>query len=186
MDDKQIVDLYWERSETAISETAKKYGKYCRYIAFNILHNDEDSKECVNDTYLRAWNNIPPHRPSVLRTFLGKITRNLSLDRYEQFNAEKRNSGQMPLVYDEIQECIPPLDSTANIIEEIALTEVFNRFLTSLSLEQRKVFMRRYWFFSSIKEIATDYGMSESKVKMSLLRSRNELKKMLVKEGISL
>ena len=107
MDDKQILDLYWERSEAAISETSKKYGKYCRYIAFNILHNDEDSEECVNDTYLRAWNSIPPNRPSVLKTFLGKITRNLSLDRYELLNAKKRNGGQMPLILDEIQECIP-------------------------------------------------------------------------------
>lgn len=151
MDDKQIVDLYWERSETAISETSKKYGKYCRYIAFNILRNDEDSEECVNDTYLRAWNSIPPNRPSVLKTFLGKITRNLSLDRYELLNAKKRNDGQMPLIFDEIQECIPSLDSTENIVEEIA----------------------------------TEYGMSESKIKMSLFRSRNELKKLLEKEGIS-
>ena len=140
MDDKQILDLYWERSEAAISETSKKYGKYCRYIAFNILHNDEDSEECVNDTYLRAWNSIPPNRPSVLKTFLGKITRNLSLDRYELLNAKKRNGGQMPLILDEIQECIPSLDSTENIVEEIALTDILNRFLSSLSLEQRKIF----------------------------------------------
>ena len=179
MDDKQILDLYWERSEAAISETSKKYGKYCRYIAFNILHNDEDSEECVNDTYLRAWNSIPPNRPSVLKTFLGKITRNLSLDRYELLNAKKRNGGQMPLVFDEIQECIPSLDSTENIVEEIALTDILNRFLSSLSLEQRKIFMRRYWYLSPIKEIATEYGMSESKIKMSLFRSRNELKKLL-------
>ena len=185
MDDKQILDLYWERSEAAISETSKKYGKYCRYIAFNILHNDEDSEECVNDTYLRAWNSIPPNRPSVLKTFLGKITRNLSLDRYELLNAKKRNGGQMPLVFDEIQECIPSLDSTENIVEEIALTDILNRFLSSLSLEQRKIFMRRYWYLSPIKEIATEYGMSESKIKMSLFRSRNELKKLLEKEGIS-
>ncbi len=186
MEDKQIVDLYWERSETAISETARKYGKYCRYIAFNILRNDEDSKECVNDTYLRAWNSIPPHRPSVLKTFLGKITRNLSLDKYEQYNAEKRNSGQMPLILDEIQECVPASDNTENIIEEMALTEILNRFLSSLSLEQRKIFMRRYWYLSPIKEIATEYSISESKVKMSLFRSRNELKKLLEKEGISI
>lgn len=185
MDDKQILDLYWEHSEAAISETSKKYGKYCRYIAFNILHNDEDSEECVNDTYLRAWNSIPPNRPSVLKTFLGKITRNLSLDRYELLNAKKRNGGQMPLIFDEIQECIPSLDSTENIVEEIALTDILNRFLSSLSLEQRKIFMRRYWYLSPIKEIATEYDMSESKIKMSLFRSRNELKKLLEKEGIS-
>lgn len=185
MDDKQILDLYWERSEAAISETSKKCGKYCRYIASNILHNDEDSEECVNDTYLRAWNSIPPNRPSVLKTFLGKITRNLSLDRYELLNAKKRNGGQMSLIFDEIQECIPSLDSTENIVEEIALTDILNRFLSSLSLEQRKIFMRRYWYLSPIKEIATEYGMSESKIKMSLFRSRNELKKLLEKEGIS-
>lgn len=186
MDDKQIVALYWERSETAISETAQKYGKYCRYIALNILHNDEDSEECVNDTYLRAWNNIPPHRPAVLKTYLGKITRNLSLDRYEKLNAEKRNSGQMSLVFEELQECLPSLESTESMIEEITLTDILNRFLSSLSSEQRKVFMRRYWYLSPIKEIAAEYGMSESKVKMSLLRSRNKLKKMLEKEGISI
>lgn len=186
MDDKQIVDLYLERSETAISETSKKYGNYCRYIAFNILRNDEDSEECVNDTYLRAWNSIPPNRPSVLKTFLGKITRNLSLDRYELLNAKKRNSGQMPLIFDEIKECIPSsLNTEENIVEEIALADILNRFLSSLSLGQRKIFMRRYWYLSPIKEIATEYGMSESKVKMSLLRSRSKLKKKLEEEGIS-
>lgn len=186
MDDKQIVDLYFERSETAISETARKYGKYCRYIAFNILHNNEDSEECVNDTYLRAWNSIPPHRPTALKTFLGKITRNLSLDKYDRLNAKKRNGGQMSLIFDEIQECLPASDNTENIIDEMALTDILNRFLSSLSLEQRKIFMRRYWYISPVKEIAAEYGISESKVKMSLLRSRNELKKMLEKEGISI
>lgn len=186
MDDKQIIDLYWERSENAISETERKYGKYCRCIAFNILQNDEDSEECVNDTYLRAWNSIPPHRPSVLKTFLGKITRNLSLDKYEQLNAAKRNSGQMPLIFDEIGECLPSSDSAENIIEEMALTEILNRFLSSLPSEQRKIFMRRYWYLSPIKEISTDYGISESKVKMSLHRSRNKLKNLLEKESISI
>lgn len=184
MDDEQIVDLYWERSETAVSETEHKYGKYCRYIAFNILRSEEDSEECVNDTYLRAWNSMPPHRPSVLKTFLGRITRNLSLDRYELRKADKRNHGQMPLVFEELQECLSASDNTENIIEEIAITDILNRFLSSLSFEQRKVFMRRYWYLSPIKEIAAEYGMSESKVKMSLFRSRNELKTMFEKEGV--
>lgn len=186
MEDKQIVALYWERSETAISETAHKYGKYCRYIAFNILHNNEDSEECVNDTYLKAWNNIPPHRPSVLKTFLGKITRNLSLDKYEQLRAGKRNRGQMTLIFDEIQECLPSTNITENVVEEIVLTDILNRFLSTMSLERRKIFMRRYWYLSPIKEIASEYGISESKVKMSLLRSRNDLKNLLEKEGISI
>lgn len=186
MDDKQIVDLYWERSETAISETAKKYGRYCHYIAFNVLHNDEDSEECVNDTYLNAWNSMPPHRPSVLKTFLGKLTRNISLNKYKQLTAEKRGNGQVPLIIDELQECIPAIESTESIIDDMVLVDVFNRFLASLPVEQRKIFMRRYWYMSSVKEIAADYGMGESKVKMSLLRSRNELKRLLEKEGITI
>lgn len=186
MDDKRIIALYWERSETAIAETAHKYGKYCRYIAFNILCNEEDSEECVNDTYLRAWNSISPHRPSVLKTFLGKITRNLSLDKYEKLNAQKRNNGQITSIFDEMQECLPASDNTENIIEEMDLTDILNRFLSSLPAEQRKIFMRRYWYFSSIKEIAVDYGLSESKVKMSLYRLRNELKSLLEKEGVRL
>lgn len=186
MDDKQIVDLYWERSETAISETAKKYGRYCHYIAFNILHNDADSEECVNDTYLNAWKSMPPHRPSALKTFLGKLTRNLSLNRYKQLTAEKRDNGRMPLIIDELHECLPATKSTENIIDDITLADAFNSFLASLSVEQRKIFMRRYWYLSSVKEIATDYGMGESKVKMSLLRSRNKLKELLEKEGIAI
>lgn len=186
MDDKQIIDLFWERSETAISETESKYGRYCRYIAYNILRNDEDSKECVNDTYLRAWNSIPPRRPVVLKTFLGKITRNLALNRYEYLNAGKRNKGQIPLVFEELQECLPSDDNTENIIDDMALTELLNAFLASLPPEQRKIFMRRYWYMSSIKKIAEDYDITESKVKMSLLRSRNKLRILLEKEEISL
>ena len=185
MDDKKIVDLYWERSETAITKTAEKYGRYCHYIAFNILHNDEDSEECVNDTYLNAWNSMPPHRPSVLKAFLGKLTRNPSLNKYKQLTAEKRANGQIPLIIDELHECLPAIENTESIIDDIVLTNVLNRFLTSLSAEQRKIFMRRYWYMSPVKETATDYRMSESKVKMTLLRSRNELKHLLEKEGIS-
>lgn len=186
MEDNKIVDLYWARSETAISETARKYGRYCHYIAHNVLHNGEDSEECVNDTYMRAWNSMPQHRPSVLKTFLGKITRNLALNRYKTLTAEKRNQGQVPLALDELHECIPGEDNTEHIADDMALAEIFNRFLGSLSTEQRKIFMRRYWYLSPVKEIAADYRMGESKVKMSLLRSRNELKRLLEKEGISL
>ena len=186
MDDKQILDLYWERSEAAISETSKKYGKYCRYIASNILHNDEDSEECVNDTYLNAWKAMPNQRPSKLSTFLGKITRNLSLNRWELYNAEKRGSGQIPLALDELHECIPTSDCADQIVDDLALAEIFNRFLAALPKEKRMIFMRRYWYLSPIAEIATDYSISESKVKMSLMRSRNELKTLLEMEGMSL
>ena len=186
MNDKQIVDLYWERSESALSETANKYGRYCHFIAFNILHNNEDSEECVNDTYLRAWNSMPPHRPNMLSTFLGKITRNLSLNRYEQYTAEKRGFGQTALVLDELENCIPATADVEQIIDETALVEVLNYFLASLPKETQKVFMRRYWYLSPIKEIADEYGISESKVKMMLLRQRNNLKMLLEKEGIAI
>lgn len=186
MEDKMIVDLYWARSENAISETEKKYGKYCFQIAHHILPSSEDSEECVNDTYLRAWNSIPPHRPSMLKAFLGKITRNLALNRYKNLTAEKRNSGQIPAVLEELQDCIPGTDDPERIIDDLALSEIFNRFLGALSSEQRKIFMRRYWYLCPVKEIAAGLGVGESKVKMSLLRSRNELKKRLEKEGILL
>lgn len=186
MDDKQIVDLYWARSENAISETEKKYGRYCRYIAGNILHNHEDSEECVNDTYLKAWEAMPPHRPERLSTFLGKLVRNLSLDRYKRLTAEKRGYGQIPIVLDELRECFSMSVNEANTIDNLLLADIFNRFLAGLSADKRKIFVRRYWYLSSIKEIAEDYKMSESKVKVSLLRLRNSLKKILEQEGISL
>lgn len=186
MDDKQILDLYWARSERAISETADKYGRYCHYIAYNILHSAEDSEECVNETWLKAWRAMPPKRPDRLSVFLGKITRNLSLNRYRQYNAEKRGGGQTALALEELQECIPAAGSVEQIVDDLALTEVLNRFLASLPGERRKIFMRRYWYLSSVKEIAEDFGVGESKVKMALLRSRNELKNQLEKEGIVL
>lgn len=186
MDDRQIIDLYWERSEAAISETASKYGRYCYTIAFNILHSNEDSEECVNDTYMKAWCAMPPQHPNRLSTFLGKIARNLSLNRYEKFNAEKRGFGQVPLALDELQEAVPAAGSVAQVVEDAALAEIFNCFLAALPTDTRKIFMRRYWYLSSIKEIAADYGYSESKTKMTLLRARNALKQVLEKEDIVL
>lgn len=186
MDDKQIVELYWARTEKAISETATKYGKYCYYIAFNILHSNEDSEECVNDTYMKAWGIMPPQRPNKLATFLGKITRNLSLDRYKLYSAEKRGSGQVPLAIEELHDCLPASDDMEQVTDDMVLIEIFNRFLSAMPTETRKIFMRRYWYLSSIKEIAGDYDFSESKIKMTLLRSRNELKQILEKEGITI
>jgi len=186
MEDHRIVDLYWARSEKAISETADKYGRYCYSIAFNILHSNEDSEECVNDTYLNAWNAMPDQRPSKLCAFLGRITRNLSLKRWEKYTAEKRGAGQVPLVLDELQECVPAAESTDHIVDDLVLADLLNRFLASLNEEKRRVFMRRYWYLSSISEIATDFSVSEINVKMSLLRSRNELKLLRKKEGIEL
>lgn len=186
MDDKQILELYNERSETAISETAEKYGKYCHYIAYNILYNMQDSEECVNDTYLKAWQSIPPHYPNKLSTYLGKITRNLALNRYKYYNRLKRGEGQTELVLDELLECVPATESTEQAVEEKILVEVLNRFLNDLPEEKMKIFMRRYWYMSPIKEIADDFAMGESKVKMILSRSRSKLKQLLEKEGIIL
>lgn len=184
MDDRQIIALYNERSEAALTETANKYGRYCHAIAYNILFDAEDSEECVNDTWLRVWETIPPQCPDNLSAFLGKITRNLAINRYKHNRREKRGGGQMPLVLEELGECIPGADSTEETAGEALLVEVLNRFLAELSLEKRKIFMRRYWYMSSVKEIAEDFGMSESKVKMTLLRLRSRLKTFLEKEGI--
>lgn len=186
MGDERIVDLYWARTEKAISETAHKYGRYCHYIAYNILHSDEDSEECVNDTYLKAWNSIPPQRPIKLSTFLGKITRNLALDRYKYNSREKRGGGQIPLVIDELAEFASEADPATHIIDDMVLVDCFNRFLAALPTETRKIFMRRYWYFSPIKEIAVDFSISESNVKMTLSRTRNKLKQLLDKEGFEL
>ena len=186
MDDRQIIALYNERSEAALSETEKKYGRYCRTIAYNILNNEEDSEECVNDTWLKAWEAIPPQCPDSLAAFLGKITRNLALNLYKHKNREKRGGGQTMLVLEELVECVPGTDSTQEAVNEALLAEVLNGFLAELPTEKRKIFMRRYWYLSSVREIAEEYGLSESKVKMTLLRLRSKLKTVLEKEGILL
>lgn len=184
MEDKKIIELYWEKSEDAIAQTDVKYGKYCRYISYNVLKNREDSEECVNDTYLRAWESMPPTRPQYLAAFLGKITRNLSLDRYRKNVARKRGGGQVEYVLEELKECIPSAKSTEEIVDEFALTKVLNDFVGGLDEEKRKIFMRRYWYMSSVREIADDYEFTVSKVKMVLMRTRNELKDLLEKEGL--
>lgn len=186
MDDQQIIDLYWARSENAITETAHKYGPYCHSIAYHILYSKEDSEECVNDTYWKAWGAMPPQRPNQLRTFLGKITRNLSLNRWEKHTAEKRGAGQVPLALDELAECVPAPDSVERTVDDLALTELLNDFLSGLPVQTRRIFMRRYWYLCSVKEIAADCAVSESKVKTTLFRTRNKLKQHLEKEGVAL
>lgn len=184
MKDKDIIDLFRNRSEDAIRETAKKYGKYCHYIAYNILYNEQDSEECVNDTYFKAWGNIPPHNPDKLSSYLGKITRNLALNKWDYYNANKRGKGQVLVVLEELQECFPSSDTVEQIVDEIHFSNVFNRFLASLPKYKRIIFMRRYWYMSSIKEICEDFNMRESKVKMLLFRLRNDFRVYLEKEGV--
>lgn len=184
MDDQKIVKLFWKRSEKAITETANKYGRYCHYIAYNILRNDEDAEECVNDTYLNAWNCIPPHKPSRLQTFLGKITRNLSLNKYEQATAQKRGGGQVPFILDELSECVSKNDG--DIVEGIVIRDLLDRFLEGQTSKNCELFVRRYWYMSSIKEIANDCGMGESDVAVTLFRIRKDLKTYLEKEGVTI
>ena len=185
MEDKQIVDLYWARSETAVAETEKKYGRYCHYIAYQILYNREDAEEVVNDTYLKAWNTIPPQCPDPLKPYVGMISRQLALDAYEARHTQKRG-GQVPLALDELAECIPDPDSRADIGESVALSDALDRFLWALPERTRNVFVRRYFYMSTVAEIARDFSMKESNVAMHLLRTRKKLAQFLKKEGFDL
>ena len=185
MEDIQIVELFWMRSEDAISETAKKHGSYCRYIAFNILQNTQDSEECVNDTYLKAWKAMPPHRPNCLSTFLGKITRNLSLNMLKRNNAQKRGAGQFSYALDELRECAASQSELEQIEDRKLIVAVLNQFLSSLPKRDRVVFVRRYWYFAPISEIAREYGLSQSNAKTILSRARAKLKTALEAAGIN-
>ena len=183
MDDELIVQLYWDRSESAISETDRKYGAYCNSIAYGILQSKEDAEESVNDTYMDAWNSMPPHRPSILATFLGKITRRISIDRWRAINRIKRGGGEMPLALEELEQCIAGGHSPEQEIERKELVEAINRFLDTLAVPERRVFLARYWYMDSIQEIASGFGFSQSKVLSMLYRTRQKLQKQLDKEG---
>lgn len=183
MDDKNIVELYFQRSEQAIKETATKYGNYCYSIAYNILDSNEDAEESVNDTYNDAWNSMPPHRPSILATFLGKITRRISIDRWRKRNAEKRGGGEMPLVLDELQDCIADENTVEREFEKQHLSDIVNSFVTTLPETEQKVFLCRYWYMDSIRSICKQFSFSESKVKSMLARTRDKLRIVLEKEG---
>ena len=185
MEDTKIIDLYFERNEAAITETDQKYGTYCRSIAWNILQNHEDSEECVSDTWLRAWNAMPPQRPRVLRQFLAKITRNLSLDRFRAGHAQKRGSGEVPLALEELKECVGSGDPATDA-ERKLLEELIGQFLQQLSQRDRGVFLRRYFYIESHKDIAARYGMKETNVRLCLSRTRQRLREYLRKEDYPL
>ena len=186
MEDHAIIDLYWARKEQALEETELKYGSFCRTIAYNILRSQEDSEECVNDTWLRAWNTMPPQRPGVLQAFLGKITRNLSLDRDKAARAEKRGGGQLPLALEELGECIPSAGSVEEALELEELTRLLDRFLRDLPEKECCIFLRRYWYVDSTRDIAHRYEMAEGSVKSTLYRTRQKLRACLEKEGVVL
>ena len=184
MTDSDIIRLFFDRDEQAIAETERHYGAFCLRTSLSILQNRSDAEECVNDTYLHAWNTIPPAHPDSLKAFLGRVTRQLAIKRLEHNTAKKRGEGQYLSVIDELEECLSG-DSGDEIPDQIALRETMNRFLHTLPPDVRGVFIRRYWHMQSIEEIALSCRMSESRVKSQLMRTRKKLKTYLMEEGFS-
>ena len=184
--DTQIVELYWQRDELAITESREKYGKYCNKVAYSILGNPEDAEECEHDTYLTAWNTIPPERPVLLRAYLAKITRNLSVSLLRERSAQKRGGGEVTLSLQELEGCIPFGRNFDEEMEARHLAELLNQFLRQLPEDDRNVFVCRYWRCDSVASIAKQFSFGESKVKMMLLRTRTKLRRYLEKEGVFL
>lgn len=186
MQDEKIVALYWKRDERAIKETQVKYDRYLMKIAYNILADFEDSKESVNDTYLAAWNSMPPHKPGVLSTYLGKMTRRISIDIFRKRNREKRKSSEYAVSFAELEDCIADAGTPESDVELHLLAEAISDFLRGLPADARNTFVGRYYFMDSLKEVAAYCKMSESKAKSLLFRTRNNLKEYLRKEGFEL
>lgn len=185
MKDEEIINLYLNKSENAIYETEKKYGKYCEYIAYNILQDKEDTKECINDAFLNVWNAIPPQKPKILKAFLGKITRNLAINKYEKKKAKKRG-GTIEAVLEELEECISDNHRIEEKIEYDELIRNINMFLETVSKDKRKIFIERYWYLNSIKVISKNNKLTESNAKTTLSRIRNQLKKFLDERGVEI
>lgn len=186
MNDREIIQLYFNRDQSALSATAKKYGKYCTSIAKNILGSNEDAEECVNDTYLCAWNSIPPTRPTILSAFLGTITRNLAFNNYKHNHVMKRGNGEIAVVLDELAECVSGLDDVEQEIDRRELVATIDSFLDNLSPQKRNIFICRYWYSDSISSIARRYKMTESNVSVTLNRLRSKLKEYLSERGYAI
>ncbi|MCC2255803.1 sigma-70 family RNA polymerase sigma factor [Ruminococcus sp. CLA-AA-H200] len=186
MDDSKIVQLYWDRNEQALTATSDKYGNYCITIAKNILGNKEDAEECVNDTYMRAWNSLPPHRPNILSTYLGKITRNLSFNLYKRNTADKRGGGEVPVVLDEIVDLVSDTDDVEKEIDRRELVKAIDDFLGKLPADKRSIFICRYWYFDSISNIASRFGMTNNYVSVLLNRLRLKLHNYLLERGFEI
>ena len=184
MEDMEIIELYWQRDERAVQESDTKYGRLCRSIALRLLESMEDSDECVSDTWLRAWNTIPPQRPEILRAFFAKITRNLALDRCRRASAQKRGGGELNAALEELSGCVSGGDLESEM-ERRELVRVLNEFLHSLDERERDIFLRRYWLADSVAAIAKRSGMSANAVSLRLMRLRTKLKEHLEKEGVS-
>ena len=186
MEDNKIIQLYWNRDTDAIEITKQKYGRYCTAIAQNILNNNEDAEECLNDTYLKAWNSMPKIWPKQLSVYLGTITRNLSFNRYKKKYANKRGSGEIALVLDELAECVSGKELVERQIEEKELITYINSFINLLPREKRTIFVCRYWYSDSIAQIAQENNMSIGSVTMILKRTREKLKEYLINKGVEL
>ncbi len=186
MEDADIIALYWERKESAIAETAHKYGSYCRTIADNILHSPEDAEECVNDTWMRAWNAIPPARPARLRLFLAKITRNLAFDRYKHRMAEKRGGGEFSAVLEELAECTADTADVESELKSRALRNAIAAFTEALPQRERRIFIGRYFYAKSVAQIAEELELRENHVSVLLTRIRRKLRTHLEEEGFGL
>lgn len=183
MEDKDIIQMYWDRNEQAIDETSVKYGHYCTSIAMNILNSHEDAEECVNDTYLNTWNTIPPHKPNILSTFLGKIARNLSFNKYKYNHSMKRGGYEISLILDELSEIVSDEETVEDNVIRNELIKTINNFLDTLPDEKRYIFIRRYWYSDSITTIANQYGRTENSISVELNRIRRKLCYYLAERG---
>ena len=186
MQDEKIISLFWERNEDAISILKEQYGAFCFSIANNILDSIEDAEEVLNDVVLSVWNAIPPEKPHVLSAFVGRITRNLSLKKWRSKTADKRGGGQSTLVLEELAECLPATNDVEEEISARELAKIIEGFLGTLAETDRNIFVCRYWYHDSVSDISNRFGFGESKVKMSLLRSRQKLLKLLETKGVTL
>lgn len=186
MEDQEIIALYWNRDQRAIAETSEKYGAFLQTIAWNVLRNHSDADECVNDTYLRTWNAIPPSQPSAFRVWLGRITRNLSLDRWKQANAAKRGGTETELLLEELDACVLSPHETEKAMEAREIAALISEFLRGLPVETRIIFLRRYWYGDSISAIAERLHCTQGKVKSTLFRTRNALKAYLEEKEVLL
>ncbi len=181
--DEAIIELYFERSEEAIESSMEKYGVLLRSLAWNILGNREDVEECLNDTYLAAWNSIPPERPEYLKAYFCKIARNNALDRVKERTRSKRGGGQINLLLDELSECISSEADTVRLLENAEITEVINEYLRAQTKQRRTIFIQRYFYASGLREIAEEHGMTEGAVKSLMFRMRSELKDEFLRKG---
>ncbi|RUS46526.1 RNA polymerase sigma factor [Cohnella sp. AR92] len=185
MEDTRIIDMYWSRNEAAIRESSTKYGRMLKRISFNILSNDGDSEECVNDTYGKAWDSMPPQKPNSLAAYLGRIARNLSINRWHANHARKRGCGADALI-SELSDCIPSPLSTEEETEARALSETISRWLNSLPQDDRVLFLRRYWFGDSLNSLAAECATTPNKLAGRIYRLRHKLRSALEKEGVTL